>query len=119
MLYTFVSSVQGMTPTMIACISEMFDKWQTELDGVGSKEIDVHKEFKVLTADIIAHTAFGSSYEEGKVVFKLQHEQQEIFAKVARSIYIPGSRYSEIQVNLSCCTVSSSSLMIVKLKISF
>eukprot|EP00250_Pteridium_aquilinum_P017218 c23513_g1_i1 orf=182-1735(+) len=89
----FVEKVKGMTPTMTACIAEMLDKWQSQLDGLGSKEIDVHEQFKVLTADIIAHTAFGSSYEEGKVVFKLQHEQQLLFVKVGLSIYIPGSRF--------------------------
>lgn len=89
----FVEKLKVMTPTMVACISAMLDNWQSQVDGHDSKEIDVHEQFKVLTGDIIAHTAFGSSYEEGKQVFKLQHEQQVLLAKLVRSIYIPGSRF--------------------------
>ncbi|KAI5057756.1 hypothetical protein GOP47_0027771 [Adiantum capillus-veneris] len=89
----FVEKLKLMTPTMIACIQATLDKWESELDGHATKEIDVHEEFKVLTADIIAHTAFGSSYKEGMQVFKLQQKQQVIVAKRLRSIYIPGLRY--------------------------
>jgi hypothetical protein len=56
------------------------------------KEIDVHIEFRALTADIISHTAFGSSYNEGKEVFELQRELQEMAAKAERSVFIPGSQ---------------------------
>lgn len=89
----FVEKLKVMTPTMVACITAMLDKWESLLDGHDSKEINVHEQFKLLTADIIAHTAFGSSYEEGKQVFKLQHEQQVLIVKRRLSIYIPGSRF--------------------------
>jgi hypothetical protein len=56
------------------------------------KEIDVHNEFRALTTDIISHTAFGSSYNEGKEVFELQRELQEMVVEAERSIFIPGSQ---------------------------
>ncbi|KAI5057561.1 hypothetical protein GOP47_0027576 [Adiantum capillus-veneris] len=89
----FVEKLKVMTGTMIDCIHATLDKWESQLDGHVTKEIDVLEEFKVLTADIIAHTAFGSSYAEGMQVFKLQQKQQVIVAKRLRSIYIPGFRF--------------------------
>ncbi|KAI5057311.1 hypothetical protein GOP47_0027326 [Adiantum capillus-veneris] len=99
--------LKGMTSTMISCIFKMLDNWESEVGSLGCKEIDVHQQFKVLTADIIAHTAFGSSYEEGKLVFKLQQEQQLLLSKLARSIYIPGSRYLPTAHNRYACRLNS------------
>ncbi|MCO5580866.1 hypothetical protein L7F22_034738 [Adiantum nelumboides] len=67
-----------MTPTIIGLVASMLDAWQAKLElASGQVEVDVPKEFNTLTADIIAHTAFGSSYAEGKQVFELQYEQQQ------------------------------------------
>lgn len=90
----FIEKLKAMTPTIANVAAEMLHNWQQQLQEEGiSKEINVHEEFGTLTADIIAHTAFGSSYAEGKEVFKLQYEQQVLFEKIGRSVYIPGSRF--------------------------
>ncbi|KAI5059175.1 hypothetical protein GOP47_0025494 [Adiantum capillus-veneris] len=89
----YAEKVKGMTPAMVACISGQLDKWQSQLDALDSKEIDVCEQFKVLAADIIAHAAFGSSYVEGKAVLKLQQEQQQLVINLGLSLYIPGSRF--------------------------
>ena len=81
-----------MLPTMASCTAAMMEQWKLGPVAQGH-DIDVHAEFKRLTADIIAHTAFGSSYAEGKRVFELQHEQQIIINKSLYSVYIPGMRY--------------------------
>lgn len=83
-----------MVKKMAACTSSMLKNWQemmAQSDSNG-KEFDVHKEFRALTADIISHTAFGSSYNEGKEVFVLQRELQEMVAKAEQSVFIPGSQ---------------------------
>ena len=80
-----------MVPTMVACTLEMMTKWDAELKTM--EEIDVHEAFRALTADIIAHCAFGSSYGEGKQVFRMQYEQQVLFQKDTHTVYIPGSRF--------------------------
>jgi len=66
------------------------DGGQAESRG---KEIDVHKEFIALTADIISHTAFGSSFNEGKEIFQLQRELEKMAFEAEHSIWIPGSQY--------------------------
>ena len=80
-----------MTQTMSTCVSQALDNWESQISDVGKKEIDVHEQFRILTADIIAHTAFGSSYEDGSLVFKLQQEQQ-LFLKKQRLMLMPGYR---------------------------
>jgi len=45
-----------------------------------------------LASDVIARSAFGSSYEEGRRIFQLQREQAELLIKVLLKIQIPGWR---------------------------
>jgi hypothetical protein len=75
-------------------LSSMLENWQEMMAQADShgKEIDVHNEFRALTTDIISHTAFSSSYNEGKEVFELQRELQEMVVEAERSIFIPGSQ---------------------------
>ena len=72
----------------------MLKNWEGRVAQIDShgKEIDVHQELRALTTDIISHTAFGSSYNEGKEVFEMQRELQEMAAKAEESVFIPGSQ---------------------------
>ncbi|KAL8549267.1 hypothetical protein ACS0TY_008206 [Phlomoides rotata] len=60
-------SLKGMVPAMIASAETMIENWK---DYQG-KEIEVCREFRLLTADVISRTAFGSSYLEGRKIFDL------------------------------------------------
>lgn len=79
-----------MAPTMVACADTMTRTWEMQVER--GEVIDVFEEFRILTADIIARTAFGSSFAEGKHVFELQHKQQALAFKHASIVRIPGSR---------------------------
>ena len=83
-----------MVKRMVACTSSMLENWQEMMSQADShgKEIDVHSELRALTTDIISHTAFNSNYNEGKEVFELQRELQEMVAQAERSVFIPGSQ---------------------------
>jgi len=96
-----VDKLKPMVKRMAACTSSMLENWQETMAQADShgKEIDVHNEFRELTANIISHTAFGSSYNEGKEVFELQRELQEMAAKAERSVFIPGSQYIPTRKN--------------------
>ncbi|GLJ51782.1 hypothetical protein SUGI_1100220 [Cryptomeria japonica] len=82
----------GMIPTIVQSSANMLDKW-SKLVLSGASEIEVQKEFHDLTADIIARTAFGSSFTEGKHIFDMQGNQMILTAELFRSVYIPGFRF--------------------------
>jgi cytochrome P450 len=69
----------------------MLEEW-SKLVLSGEKEVDVRHEFRKLTADVIARTAFGSNYAEGKHIFNLQSQQMVLAAELLYSFYIPGFR---------------------------
>jgi cytochrome P450 len=96
-----VDKLKTMVKKMAACTSSMLENWQelvAQADSHG-KEIDVHVEFSTLTSEIISHAVFGSSYNEGKKVFELQRELQQMVAKVDLSIFIPGIQYIPTKKN--------------------
>ncbi|KAH7299846.1 hypothetical protein KP509_24G032600 [Ceratopteris richardii] len=70
---------------------KVIEKWGSDVKA--RRAIDVNGEFRELSADIIAHTAFGSSFEEGKAIFELQQKQQELLSKILSRFNVPGSKY--------------------------
>ncbi|KAK2970731.1 hypothetical protein RJ640_014221 [Escallonia rubra] len=84
---------QGMLPAFNMSCSEMIAKWEGLVFEKASCELDVWPYLQTLSSDAISRTAFGSSYEEGRLIFELQTEQAELAAQAAQSLYIPGSRF--------------------------
>jgi len=84
--------LQLVLPAMYDSCNQMMKEWKMLVSETGSCMVDVWPFLNNLTADVISRTAFGSNYEEGKIVFQLLKEQTQLTAKVFRSIYIPGWR---------------------------
>lgn len=82
--------LKAMTRRMAACTLSTLEGWEHLCSKDHFKEIDIRREFQILTGDIIAHTAFGSSYLEGKAVFETQRELQPYVLASATDVYIPG-----------------------------
>lgn len=82
-----------MLPDMYLSCIEMVSKWEKMISEDGSScELDVWPFLQRLTSDVISRTAFGSSYEEGNIVFEFLTEQAELVMKILLSVYIPGWR---------------------------
>lgn len=83
---------QGMLPAFSRSCCDLIQRWNQLTSAQGSCELDVKPEFHVLAGDVIAQTAFGSSYKEGKKIFQLQEEQVLLVLEAYQSIYFPGLR---------------------------
>lgn len=86
-----------MTATMADCARSMVTGWEAQLasrqkEGCQQVTIELSGQFEELTADVISHTAFGSSYKEGKQVFQALKELQFIAFSTIFNVQIPGSR---------------------------
>ncbi|XP_040988203.1 cytochrome P450 CYP72A219-like [Juglans microcarpa x Juglans regia] len=81
--------------------NDMISKWGSLVitKESGAIELDVWPCLKNLSSDIISRAAFGSSYEEGIMIFELQRELAELAIKSLRSIYIPGWRFLPTKMN--------------------
>ncbi|KAL3636183.1 hypothetical protein CASFOL_020730 [Castilleja foliolosa] len=85
--HTFhAESLKNMVPEMSSSVEMMLEKWKY-YEG---KEIDVFKEFGMLTTEVISRTAFGSSYLEGKHVFEMVAKLTAITVRNVYKVHIPG-----------------------------
>lgn len=86
---------------MTKSVGEMLEKWRTmsrergedeEEEEEKEVEIDVFEWFQILTEEVITRTAFGSSYEDGRAIFKLQAQQMVFAIDSFRKVFFPGYR---------------------------
>ncbi|KAI3816377.1 hypothetical protein L1987_16071 [Smallanthus sonchifolius] len=83
-----MEKLKHMVPAFYVSCNEMIEKWE----NTGSScEVDVWPYLQAFSSDVISRTAFGSSFEEGRMIFELQREQSELTQKALNSVYIPGS----------------------------
>ncbi|KAJ7956638.1 putative Cytochrome P450 [Quillaja saponaria] len=96
-----MENLKLLIPVMAKCVVDMLDKWSAMLSDTGEVEIEVSEWFQILTEDVITRTAFGSSYEDGKAVFRLQAQQMLLAADVFQKIFIPGYRFFPTKRNIN------------------
>ena len=77
-----------MNPAMISSVEIMLERWK-HYEG---KEVEVFKEFRLLTAEVISRTAFGSSYLEGKKLFDMLKKLGFLTSRNALKVRFPGFR---------------------------
>ncbi|PON41244.1 Cytochrome P450, E-class, group I [Trema orientale] len=94
-----VDKLKGMLPSFLTSCTNLIDRWKKLTSLHGSTEIDVMPEFHILTGDVIARTAFGSSYEKGSKIFELQKEQITLVLEAYNSFYFPGLRFIPTKKN--------------------
>ncbi|KAI3928928.1 hypothetical protein MKW92_028530 [Papaver armeniacum] len=80
--------LKGLVPTMVTEVEIMLERWKHH-EG---KEIEVSKEFRLLTAEVISKTAFGSNYMEGREVFDRLTKLISIFSANFNKLALPGFR---------------------------
>ncbi|KAL5217693.1 hypothetical protein ABZP36_018377 [Zizania latifolia] len=90
-----MDKLKMMTKTMVSCAEGFIKEWQYQACNSKSIEIEVefNKQFQELTADVISHTAFGSSYKEGKEVFHAQKQLQANLMATILNVQLPGFKY--------------------------
>lgn len=85
--------LQNMAPAFYHCCSEVVCQWEKLFTNKESSiEVDVWPWLVNMTADVISHTAFGSSYKEGQGIFQLQGELAQLVAQAFKKSHIPGLR---------------------------
>jgi PHYB activation tagged suppressor 1 len=82
----YAESLKGMIPAMIMSVEMMLERWSQNEE----KELDVYKESRLLSAEVISRTAFGSSYLEGENIFDLLKKLGMIASKNIFTISLPG-----------------------------
>ncbi|KAL1202402.1 Cytochrome P450 72A13 [Cardamine amara subsp. amara] len=95
-----LEKIKNMVPAFYHCCSDVVCQWEKLFtDKESSLEVDVWPWLVNMTADVISHTAFGSSYKEGQRIFQLQGELAQLVAQAFKKSYIPGLRFYPTKSN--------------------
>ncbi|CAI9089909.1 OLC1v1024561C2 [Oldenlandia corymbosa var. corymbosa] len=89
----FVDRVKSWIPEVVDSTKKVVERWENDLGGVGEIEVDVLKEFHILSTEILSRTGFGSNFEEGRRIHELIDRQAQLTMLALRSVYIPGFRF--------------------------
>ena len=99
-----MDKLKSMTGAMAACAAEVIRGWEARAaasaSGDGVVTVEVRQQFTELTADVISHTAFGSSYRQGKEVFLAQRDLQFIAFASIDNVRVPGMQYVPTKANV-------------------
>ncbi|XP_022974803.1 cytochrome P450 CYP72A219-like [Cucurbita maxima] len=91
--------LKDMVPAMCESCTEMIRKWEEVVSKDEYYELDVMPHLGNLAADVISRTAFGSSYEEGKMIFIRLKQLINLVVKATSTVYIPGWRFVPTKSN--------------------
>ncbi|XP_070670362.1 cytochrome P450 CYP72A616-like isoform X2 [Malus domestica] len=94
-----LEKLKGMVPAFVTCCFGLINRWESLVGHEGRCELDVAPEFQNLAGDVIARTAFGSNYEEGKKIFELQKKQAILVLEAYYDFYFPGKRFIPTKKN--------------------
>ncbi|KAG6586408.1 Cytochrome P450 734A1, partial [Cucurbita argyrosperma subsp. sororia] len=96
-----MDNLKLLIPVMAKSVVDMLEKWSAMSAASGEVEIEVSEWFQTLTEDVITRTAFGSSYEDGKAIFRLQAQQMVLASQAFEKVFIPGYRFLPTRTNVN------------------
>lgn len=92
--------LKGHVKYMVDCTAQMLHCFDEILRKCNEpSEIEVGKHLNRLTADIIARTEFGSSYEKGKIIFEQLKSLQQLSSQSGRYLWLPGNQFLPTRFN--------------------
>ncbi|XP_065850280.1 cytochrome P450 734A1 [Euphorbia lathyris] len=94
-----MENLKLLVPVVAKSVTDMLDEWSS-ISKSDEVEIEVSEWFQTLTEDVITRTAFGSSYEDGKVIFRLQAQQMLLASESFQKVSIPGYRFFPTRRNI-------------------
>ncbi|KAK1416127.1 hypothetical protein QVD17_31915 [Tagetes erecta] len=94
-----LQNLEIMFSAISSSCSDMVHKWELLTAESGSIEVDVWPYIDGLAGDVISRAAFGSSYEEGEKIFRIQKEQIDLIFQMLFLIQVPGRRFIPIRAN--------------------
>ncbi|XP_071689849.1 cytochrome P450 CYP72A219-like [Rutidosis leptorrhynchoides] len=95
-----IQNLKIMFKAISSSCSDMVHKWELLTAESGSTEVDVWPYIDNLAGEVISRTAFGSSYEEGRKIFKIQKEQIDLIFQMLFMLHLPGRRFIPTKANI-------------------
>ncbi|KAJ6331119.1 hypothetical protein OIU76_009666 [Salix suchowensis] len=96
-----MENLKLLVPVVAKSVMDMLEPWYSTMSDSDEVEIEVSEWFQTLTEEVITRTSFGSSYEDGKAIFRLQAQQMVLAAVAFQRVLIPGYRFFPTKRNVN------------------
>lgn len=94
-----MKNLKLLIPAVAHSVIEMLGTCSKRADS-REFEIEVSEWYQSLTEAIITRTTFGSSYEEGRDIFRLQAQQLALTSEAFQKVFVPGYRFLPTKRNM-------------------
>ncbi|KAG8652079.1 cytochrome P450 734A1 [Manihot esculenta] len=88
-----MQNLKMLVPVVAKSVMDMLEQWSALISDSEEVEVEVSEWYQTLTEHVVTRTAFGSSYEDGKAIFRLQAQQIALAAVAFHKVFIPGYRF--------------------------
>ena len=86
-----------MQNLMVECTTSMLRSWESRIENKGDiAVVEIDKDLRSLSADIISRACFGSNYTQGEEIFLRLRTLEKIMSR--RPLGIPGLRYNDMKL---------------------
>ncbi|KAI4376652.1 hypothetical protein MLD38_014390 [Melastoma candidum] len=96
----YMENLKMLVPVVANSVTAMLDQWEGMMSESGEVEIEVSEWYQNLTEDVITRAGFGTSYRDGKAIFRLQAKQMVLAAEAFQKVFVPGYSFLPTKRNL-------------------
>ncbi|CAM0946225.1 unnamed protein product [Alopecurus aequalis] len=97
----YPDNLNRLVPHVSKSVAALAEKWRAMAvaGGSGEVEVDVAEWFQEVTEEAITRVTFGSSYNDGRVVFGMQSQLMAFASEAFRKVLVPGYRFMPTKKN--------------------
>lgn len=93
-LLPFPASPQRLAPHVARSVVALAERWRAMASAAGGEvEVDVAEWYQAVAEEAITRATFGSSYDSGRVVFRMQARLMAFASEAFRKVFVPGYRF--------------------------
>lgn len=96
----YPDNLNRLAPHVARSVVALAERWRAMASAAGGEvEVDVAEWYQAVAEEAITRATFGSSYDSGRVVFRMQARLMAFASEAFRKVFVPGYRFLPTKKN--------------------